>query len=47
MVVKKLEDRSEINRFGVVSMTEEGRVTEIDENLWRLIFQQFRQVFIL
>ena len=31
MVVKKLEDRSEINRFGVVSMTEEGRVTEIDE----------------
>ena len=27
MVVKKLE----INRFGVVSMTEEGRVTEIDE----------------
>ena len=30
MVVKKLEDRSEINRF-VVSMTEEGRVTEIDE----------------
>ena len=31
MVVKKLEDRSEISSFGVVSMTEEGRVTEIDE----------------
>ena len=31
MVVKKLEDRSDINRFGVVSMTEEGRITEIEE----------------
>ena len=31
MVVKKLEDLSLFNRFGVVSMTEEGRVTEIDE----------------
>ena len=31
MVVKKLEDRSEINRFGVVSMTEENRITDIDE----------------
>lgn len=31
MVVKKMDDRSEINRFGVVSMTEEGRITEIDE----------------
>ena len=31
MVVKKMEDRSDINRYGVVSMTEEGRITEIDE----------------
>lgn len=31
VVVKKMEDRSEINRFGVVSMTEEGRITEIEE----------------
>lgn len=31
MVVKKLEDRSDINRYGVVSMTEEGRITEIEE----------------
>ena len=31
MVVKKMDDRSEINRFGLVSMTDEGRVTEIDE----------------
>lgn len=31
MVVKKLEDRSEINRFGVVSMTEEGKITDIEE----------------
>ena len=31
MVVKKMEDRSEINRYGLVSMTDEGRVTEIDE----------------
>ena len=31
VVVKDMVDRSEINRFGVVSMTEEGRVTEIDE----------------
>ncbi len=31
VVVKKMEDKSEINRFGVVSMTEEGRITEIDE----------------
>lgn len=31
VVVKRMEDRSEINRFGVVSMTEEGRITEIEE----------------
>ena len=31
MVVKKLDDRSDINRYGVVSMTEEGRITEIEE----------------
>ncbi len=31
MVVKKMDDRSEINRYGLVSMTDEGRVTEIDE----------------
>jgi len=31
MVVKKMEDRKDINRYGVVSMTEEGRITEIDE----------------
>lgn len=31
MVVKKMEDRSEIKRYGLVSMTEEGRITEIDE----------------
>ena len=31
MVVKKLEDRSEINRYGVVAMTYEGRITEIEE----------------
>ena len=31
MVVKKMTDRSEINRFGLVTMTEEGRITDIDE----------------
>ena len=31
MVVKKLSDRSEIGRYGVISMTEEGRITEIEE----------------
>lgn len=31
MVVKKLDDRQEINRFGLVTMTDEGRITEIDE----------------
>ena len=31
VVVKKLEDRSEIGRYGVVAMTEEGRITDIDE----------------
>ncbi len=31
MVVKKLDDRSDINRYGVVSMTDEGRITEIEE----------------
>ena len=30
-VVKNLEDRSEIGRYGVVAMTEEGRITDIDE----------------
>ena len=31
VVVKNLEDRSEIGRYGVVAMTEEGRITDIDE----------------
>lgn len=31
MVVKKMDDRTEINRYGLVAMTEEGRITEIDE----------------
>ncbi len=31
VVVKDLQDRSEITRFGVVSMTNEGRITDIDE----------------
>lgn len=31
MVVKKLDDTSDIGRYGVVSMTEEGRITDIDE----------------
>ena len=31
MVVKKMTDRSEINRYGLVTMTEEGRITDIDE----------------
>ena len=31
VVVKKLEDRSDIGRYGVVAMTEEGRITDIDE----------------
>ena len=31
MVVKKLTDRSDINRYGVVAMTDEGRITEIEE----------------
>lgn len=31
MVVKKMTDRSEINRYGLVSMTEDNRVTDIDE----------------
>jgi glucose-1-phosphate adenylyltransferase len=31
MVVKKLDDVSDINRYGVVSMTDEGRITEIEE----------------
>jgi glucose-1-phosphate adenylyltransferase len=31
MVVKKLDDVTDINRYGVVSMTEEGRITEIQE----------------
>jgi glucose-1-phosphate adenylyltransferase len=31
MVVKKMDDRSEINRFGLVTMTDEGRITDIDE----------------
>lgn len=31
MVVKKLDDRSDINRFGLVSMADDGRVTELDE----------------
>lgn len=31
MVVKDLKDRSEIDRYGVVSLAEDGRVTYIDE----------------
>lgn len=31
VVVKKLDAQSDMNRFGLVSMTEEGRITEIDE----------------
>ena len=31
VVVKNLEDRSEIGRYGVVAMTEEGRFPDIDE----------------
>ena len=31
VVVKNLEDRSEIGRYGVVAMTEEGRIIDIDE----------------
>ena len=31
VVVKNLEDRSEIGRYGVVAMTEEGRIADIDE----------------
>ena len=31
MVVKKLEDKNDIRRFGLVSMSPEGRITEIDE----------------
>ena len=31
IVVKDMKDRSEINRFGLVSMTDDNRVTNIDE----------------
>ena len=31
VVVKKLEDRSDISRYGVVAMTDEGRITDIEE----------------
>ena len=31
MVVKQMTDRSEINRYGVVAMADDGRVTDIDE----------------
>lgn len=31
VVVKKLEDKYDYKRFGLVSMTEDGRITEIDE----------------
>ena len=31
VVVKKLENHSDFKRFGLVSMTDEGRITEIDE----------------
>jgi len=31
VVVKKLEDESDFGRFGLVSMNEEGRITEIEE----------------
>ncbi|MDO5403250.1 MAG: glucose-1-phosphate adenylyltransferase subunit GlgD [Eubacteriales bacterium] len=31
MVVKPMTDRSDINRYGVVALSDDGRVTEIDE----------------
>jgi glucose-1-phosphate adenylyltransferase len=31
LVVKNMTDRSEINRFGIVTMTDEGRITDLDE----------------
>lgn len=31
MVVKKLDDKEDLKRFGLVSMSPEGRITEIDE----------------
>ncbi len=31
VVVKKLDSKDDANRFGLVSMTEEGRITELDE----------------
>ena len=31
VVVKKLDNRADIGRYGVVALTDEGRITDIDE----------------
>ena len=31
MVVKKLDNRADIGRYGVVALAEDGRITDIDE----------------